>query len=240
MCRDRWERQTGSGADSDKQNQGLAGTSDANGSDFANSARRPSHRSPNGDDTNSPISRTGTPNMYGQQMHPVFGGLQDLNDHYQTQHLTNFGGPGASPGRAGSPLNGERMDQNDILQQNSTLKTRVSELEVIQELYRGRIQQLEQEETNRQQSQDTAKTDEQILAQVAALTEVTAQLQKDLDESHHRENVLKRRLDELEVELKDAKSSLEVHESSRAAKRARVDDGPAESNDEASALKLEA
>lgn len=226
-------------ADGEKQNQGLAG-SDANGADFANSARRNTHQSPNGNDTNSPISRTGTPNMYGQTMHPVFSGLQDLNDPYQTQHLANFGGPGASPGRAGSPMNGDRMDQNDILQQNSTLKTRVSELEVIQELYRGRIQQLEQEETNRQQAQDAVKADEQLLAQVAALNELNAQLQKDLDESHHRENVLKRRLDELEVELKDAKSSLEVHESNRSAKRARVDDGPAESNDEASVPTLDA
>lgn len=226
-------------ADGEKQNQGLAG-SDANGADFANSARRNTHQSPNGNDTNSPISRTGTPNMYGQTMHPVFSGLQDLNDPYQTQHLANFGGPGASPGRAGSPMNGDRMDQNDILQQNSTLKTRVSELEVIQELYRGRIQQLEQEETNRQQAQDAVKADEQLLAQVAALNELNAQLQKDLDESHHRENVLKRRLDELEVELKDANSSLEVHESNRSAKRARVDNGPAESNDEASVPTLDA
>lgn len=216
-----------------KQNQGL--TSDLNGAEYSNqtngaaaaNARRASQRSANGhDDTNSPISRTGTPNMYAS--HPMY---PNIDEQFQTQHLPNFGVAGASPGRAPSPLNGERLDLSQTHEQlivaNRSLKTRVSELEVIQELYRGRIQQLEQEETVRQQAQDAGKGEEQLRAQVSAVTDSNMQLQKDLDESHRRENMLKRRLDELEVELKDTKESLESHENGRA-KKPRLDDGTAD------------
>jgi GATA-binding protein len=126
-------------------------------------------------------------------------------------------------------MNGDRLDMPETREQlfanNSSLKTRDSELEVIQELYRGRIQQLEQEEVNRQaQEQSKNEADEQLHAQLGAVNESHVQLQKELEESHRRENLLKRRMDELEVELKEVKESLEVHESGRA-KKARVDDG---------------
>ncbi|KAK0645476.1 hypothetical protein B0T16DRAFT_457504 [Cercophora newfieldiana] len=221
-----------------KQNQGM-NSADMNGADYANqtngaaaaNARRASQRSVNGthDDTNSPISRTGTPNMYtAHQIYP------NIDEPFQTQHLPNFGVAGASPGRAPSPLNGElSRDHEQLIADNSSLKTRVSELEVIQELYRGRIQQLEQEETARQQAPDATKTEEQLHSQVAALTDANLQLQqqveesrKQLDESHRRENMLKRRLDELEIELKNTKESLESYENSRA-KKPRLDDGTA-------------
>lgn len=190
-----------------------------NGADL-NGARRPSQKSANGvmDDTNSPISRTGTPNLYASHMAPMY---QNLEDQFQAQQLSNFGAP---DGRAPSPLNGERLENmpqthETLLATNASLKTRVSELEVIQELYRGRIQQLEQEEVSRQ-SQEKSKTEanEQLHAQLNAINESHAQLQSELDESHRRENMLKRRLDELEVELKDVKESLEVHENGRAKK----------------------
>jgi GATA-binding protein len=121
-----------------------------------------------------------------------------------------------------------------LLATNSSLKTRVSELEVIQELYRGRIQQLEQEEANRQaQEKNKSEAEIQLRSQLDAMNEAHAQLQKELEESHRRENMLKRRLDELEVELKEAKESLEVHESGRA-KRSRVDEPTATDDDAAS------
>lgn len=214
-----------------QQNPNLAAAVDPNGADFggqsngmaAANARRASQRSANGnpDDTNSPVSRTATPNMYNPQ--PIY---QSAEDQFQAHQLTNFGVPGTSPGRAASPMNGERLDLSQTHEQmmamNASLKTRVSELEVIQELYRGRIQQLEQEESLRQ-VQDASQGDEQLRTQVASLTETNAQLQKDLEESHRRENMMKRRLDELEVELKDAKESLEAQENGRS-KRARLDD----------------
>ncbi|KAH6634459.1 hypothetical protein B0J18DRAFT_20335 [Chaetomium sp. MPI-SDFR-AT-0129] len=214
------------------QQQHLAQGGDMNGADL-NGVRRQSQKSANGvmDDTNSPISRTGTPNLYASHMAPMY---QNLEDQFQAQNLSNFGGP---DGRAPSPLNGERLENmpqthETLLATNASLKTRVSELEVIQELYRGRIQQLEQEEVNRQ-AQEKSKTEanEQLHAQLNALNESHTQLQNELDESHRRENMLKRRLDELEVELKDVKESLEVHENGRA-KKPRLDD-PTPTADEA-------
>ncbi|KAK3353655.1 hypothetical protein B0T25DRAFT_219171 [Lasiosphaeria hispida] len=214
-----------------KQNQSLGATNDVNGVDFGQQgngvgaanmgARRASHRSANGNgDDHSPISRTGTPNMYNVQIY------QNLDDHFQSQQLPGFGVSAASPGRPPSPMNGERLDipqtHEQLIAVNSSLKTRVSELEVIQELYRGRIQQLEQEESVRQ-VQEAGKADEQLRSQVAIIGESNSQLQKELEESHRRENMLKRRLDELEVELKDVKDSLETHENGRA-KRQRLDD----------------
>ncbi|KAK0627821.1 hypothetical protein B0T14DRAFT_563595 [Immersiella caudata] len=229
-----------------KKNQAL-NPADMNGADYSNqangaaaaNARRASQRSANGthDDTNSPISRTGTPNMYAA--HQLYS---NIDDQFQTPHLpATFGVSTASDGRAPSPLNGELSRTHEqLIADNASLKTRVSELEVIQELYRGRIQQLEQEENARREVPDAAKAEEQLRAQISVLTDSTLQLhkqleesqqnfeesQRQLEESHRRENMLKRRLDELEVELKDTKASLELHENGRA-KKPRLDDGTA-------------
>jgi len=221
------------------QQQHLSQTGDMNGADLnavngAGGARRPSQKSANGvmDDTNSPISRTGTPSLYASHMAPMY---QNLEDQFQAQQLSGFGGP---DGRAPSPLNGERLDMpqthEQLLATNASLKTRVSELEVIQELYRGRIQQLEQEEANRQaQEKSKSEADEQLHSQLNAINDSHAQLQKELEESHRRENMLKRRLDELEVELKDAKESQESHDDGRPKKKARLDDTATNNTDEA-------
>lgn len=207
-----------------------------NGADLGNgngaNVRRPSQKSANGvmDDTHSPISRTGTPNLYASHM-PMY---QNLDDQFQAQQLSGFGGP---DGRAPSPMNGDRLDMpqthDQLLSTNASLKTRVSELEVIQELYRGRIQQLEQEDMNRQaQEKNKTEAEVQLRAQLDATSEAHAQLQKELEESHRRENMLKRRLDELEVELKDAKEAIETQDSGRH-KKARVEDAPATTDEAA-------
>ncbi|KAK3393784.1 hypothetical protein B0H63DRAFT_28018 [Podospora didyma] len=200
-----------------QHNHNLSGT-DLNGGD-PNNIRRQSQKSVNGhpDDTNSPISRTGTPNMYNSHIAPIY---HNIDDSFQSQQLPGFSVNATSPGRAPSPMNGERLDippsQEQLMALNASLKTRVSELEVIQELYRGRLQQLEQEENMRlTQTQEPAKAEAQLRAQLDTLSESHTQLQKELEESHRRENMLKRRLDELEEELKGAKESLEVHESDR-------------------------
>lgn len=159
--------------------------------------------------------------------HALYPGM-DEQFQAQTQQLANFTVTGASPGRAPSPMNGERLDNEALQAVNRELKTRVSELEVIQELYRGRIQQLEAEEGIRQEA---GKVEGELRAQLASLTEANAQLRENLDESHKRENMLKRRLDELEVELKNAKEAAGNHENGRA-KRPRVDDGPTAAIDE--------
>jgi len=194
-----------------------------------NGVRRTSQKSNGHEDTNSPISRNGTPNMYNQHMAPIY---HTLDDQFQAQQLAAFSVNGAPDGRAPSPLNGERLQSHDQLEaMNSQLKTRVSELEVIQELYRGRLQQLEEEEKLRQ-SQEAGKIEAQLRAEINMLSETHAQLANQLEESHRRENMLKRRLDELEVELRDAREPQHQHhrevtedeENGHIAKKARIED----------------
>lgn len=79
-----------------------------------------------------------------------------------------------------------------LIAANSSLKTRVSELEVINELFRGRVTQLEQDEQNARRGEEMRRESEQNLrAQVE-------DLQRHLQESQRRENQLKRRLDDIE------------------------------------------
>lgn len=188
--------------------------------------RRPSGRSANGHvDENSPISRTGTPNMYNM-VYPDMDGSQ-----FQTQSGMAFA-MSAADGRVANDLNGEHPPtQETILAENASLKTRVSELEVIQELYRGRLQQLEHDETN------VGQTVAQLREQLASVTETQTQLRNELEESHRRENMLKRRLDELELELKEAKGPADAIENGRPAKKARLEEdaAPAEENPEPAA-----
>ncbi|KAK4202827.1 hypothetical protein QBC40DRAFT_251769 [Triangularia verruculosa] len=242
-----------------QQNQNLPTGADVNGADLANGngARRPSQKPTNGhmDDTNSPISRTGTPNVYNAHMAPMYG---NQDEQFQAQQLSGFqvaGGPGGHPT---SPINGDRPDMPQGHDETAQLRTRVSELEVIQELYRGRIQQLEHEQqqvsqVRQQQENGGSDSDAQLRAQVDALTDalnqarsqnetlaaqleaVTAQAdvitaahaqsQSELEESHRRENMFKRRLDELEVELKEARDSRDhTLEDGRAAKKLRLEE----------------
>jgi len=79
-----------------------------------------------------------------------------------------------------------------LIAQNSSLKTRVSELEVINELFRGRVTQLEQDESNARRGEEMRRESEHALL-------------SRLDESQRRENQLKRRLDDIERELSELK-----------------------------------
>ena len=196
----------------------LAGQS-ASVAHLAHAARRTSQKSANGAD--SPLSRTGTPSMYNQSM-PSFV----VDDHYNS----SFGGTGE--GRATSPLNGDRGDapqtHEQLIAHNSSLKTRVSELEVINELFRGRLSQLEQQEAAARRGQEVAGVEQsQLRSQLDASQEREDKLRDQLDDSHRRENNLKRRLDELELELKAAKDA----ESDRPSKRARTEEYSAQPED---------
>lgn len=192
-------------------------------------ARAASGKAANGhqDDANSPISRTATPSMYTSHGLPLYHGMEDAQ--FQAQGLPGFAVSGASPGRTASPLNGDRFEipqtHESLIAANASLKTRVSELEVIQELYRGRLEQLETDEVNTRQAQElSGKTEAQLRSQVEAATQVESQLRTELEESHRRENMLKRRLDELELELKAAKESSGDAEEGSRAKKPRLDD----------------
>ncbi len=156
---------------------------------------------------------------HGIAMYP---GMED--PQFQGQPMTGFSVTGASPGRAASPMNGDNVPQthDQFVAANASLKTRVNELEVIQELYRGRLQQLESE----QQAREMGGIESQLRSQLASMTESEAQLRKELEESHRRENMLKRRLDELELELelKNSKESPDTQENGRASKKPRLED----------------
>ncbi|KAL3955802.1 hypothetical protein ACCO45_011365 [Purpureocillium lilacinum] len=167
-----------------------------------------------------PVSRTGTPSMYNQGL-PSFM----VDDPYQT----GFNGSTGADGGAGSPMNGDRsldtpQTHEQLIAHNSSLKTRVSELEVINELFRGRLSQLEQQEAAARRGQEVAGAEQtQLRSQLEAVQESESQLRAQLEDSHRRENSLKRRLDELELELKEAQDAAAT-QSDRPAKRPRLQD----------------
>lgn len=85
---------------------------------------------------------------------------------------------------------------------NSSLNTRVGELELINKLYSDRVQQLELSDANSKHEQEVARQEvAQLRADLEMKTNLETQLREQLDDSHRRENSLKRRLDELELEL---------------------------------------
>lgn len=164
--------------------------------------RRTSQKSQNGhsDGSTSPVSRNGTPSMYGNQLHPFDGSA--LNEH-QFQHGSPLNAHmhlrAPSPGRSESSINGDRsMDApqtyEQLLAANSSLKTRVSELEVINELFRGRVTQLEQDEANARRGEEMRRDAE-------------LQARGLLEDSQRRENQLKRRLDDLEREVAELRDN---------------------------------
>ncbi|WYZ45413.1 hypothetical protein EsH8_VIII_000729 [Colletotrichum jinshuiense] len=212
-----------------QQAHNFSGATDPNGLDLhghnshASAQRRQSHKSANGnaDGSDSPGSRTATPSLYNPNL-PVFQGMDDA----QLQAgLQGFNVSGAPENRSGSPLNGDRhldvpQTHEQLIAANSALKTRVSELELINELFRGRLSQMEQDEASARRGQEiSGKAEAQLRSQLETSN-------KQLEESHRRENNLKRRLDELELELKEA---LDASDSGRATKKLRVTDMVGES-----------
>lgn len=173
----------------------------------------------NNEGSDSPISRAGTPSMYNQGL-PSFM----VDDPYQT----GFNAATGPDGSGGSPMNCERsldtpQTHEQLIAHNSSLKTRVSELEVINELFRGRLSQLEQQEAAARRGQEVAGVEQtQLRTELEIYKESEAQLRAQLEDSHRRENILKRRLDELELELNEARESLEAPYD-RPAKKARVE-----------------
>lgn len=139
--------------------------------------------------------------------------------------------PYQGTGFNGTSENGDRdapQTHEQLIAHNSSLKTRVSELEVINELFRGRLSQLEQQEAAARRGQEVAGVEQsQLRSQLDASQESVGHFQVQLEDSHRRENNLKRRLDELELELKAVKDAL-GGDSERPNKRPRVEhDSPA-------------
>ncbi|KAI0396268.1 hypothetical protein F5Y17DRAFT_128626 [Xylariaceae sp. FL0594] len=175
----------------------------------------------------TPISRTGTPNV-SNVYDPNLGSFPAIDQFpHDTLHYPIHNG---SPGRAPTPPNGEQSSldapqtHEQLIAANSSLKTRVSELDLINELYRGRLQQLEQDNQTADNYRHSAEMSAKEAATERALRE---DIQRQLDDSHRRENILKRRLDEMEQEIQELRSQL-THQQSEtdepAAKRVKLED----------------
>ncbi|KAJ3479723.1 hypothetical protein NLG97_g8246 [Lecanicillium saksenae] len=204
-----------------QQAQGFGMVGDANGAEHAaaQAAEAMRRSKANGaDGIDSPISRTGTPSMYNNSLSSFM-----VDDATYQQAVSGFNGDAHN----GSPLNGDRggdgpQTQEQLIAHNSSLKTRVSELEVINELFRGRLSQLEQQEAAARHGQELAGAEQTQLRTLLETTQLNeAQLREQLEDSHRRENNLKRRLDELELELKAAQE-VAGEEPERRAKKPRV------------------
>ncbi|KAI9760388.1 MAG: phosphatidyl inositol kinase [Chaenotheca gracillima] len=165
--------------------------------------RRTSQKTSSGtsNGSNSPLSRTATPaNHHGNHLAPqhVFDGAS-LSDHgfHHSPSLPSLHLSHPSPGSTSS-LNDRHLEPPQTYEAlhaaNTSLKTRVSELEVINDLFQGRVKQLEQNE-------DRARRDE------AVRRDLEEQLRSALDQTQRRESNLKRRVDDLERELSELRDS---------------------------------
>ncbi|KAF2713269.1 GATA type zinc finger protein Asd4 [Pleomassaria siparia CBS 279.74] len=143
------------------------------------------------DRSQSPISRTGTPGLpHPSNIAPqhMFDGVLHP-DAYQSPSIPSFlrqPSPGSTSSVNGSHLE-PPMSYDALAAQNTMLRTRVSELEVINGLFQGRVRELESGEEDARRTSLTTQATE-------------AQLRAELNEIKQRENDLKRRLDEYEHE----------------------------------------
>lgn len=170
--------------------------------------RRVSHKTSSGgsDRSHSPVSRTETPAIHPSNIAPqhMFDGVSLADHAFQSPALHHFRHP--SPGSTSS-LNGLEPPQTyEALQQaNSSLRTRVKELEMINDLYRGTVTQYEQH--NAPQAEMIPRNSE-------------GQLRQSLDQALQREENLKRQVGDLEREVTDLRGEQPP------LKRTRLSDGP--------------
>ena len=132
-----------------------------------------------------------------------------------------YSGPSFSNGDgSNSPMNGDTpQTAEQLIATNSSLKTRVRELELINELFRGRLSQLEQQEAAARRGNEVAGAEQtQLREQLKQSEETQGQLAAQLEDSHQRERSLKKRLDELELEIEGLRGEPE-----RPAKKQRVE-----------------
>ncbi|KAI9843649.1 MAG: hypothetical protein M1838_002524 [Thelocarpon superellum] len=154
--------------------------------------RRTSQKTSSGNSngSHSPLSRTATP-AFPSGPHLSHPGLFDgaaLSDHgfHPSPALPALQLGTRSPGSAGHDRHLEAPASYDsLVAANTSLKTRVSELEVINDLYQSRVSQLEQEAQNKRG------------------VDADSQARARLDEMQRRENELRRKIDHLERELSE-------------------------------------
>ncbi|KAL4870070.1 hypothetical protein BDV12DRAFT_65403 [Aspergillus spectabilis] len=200
------KRKSGSAADGNglSSARSEAGTPPL-GSQYRRASRKmsPGHS----DRSNSPVPRTETPNL--PPMHQPHA-QQHHNSNIAPQHLfdsvtlENHAPPPSNslpsvqlrqPSPTSTSVTADRHHETpqtyeDLLAANTSLKTRVSELELINGLFRGRVAELEQ-------SDATARRSEMIVR------DSEVRLRRSLDDAQRREEDLKRRISELERQVSD-------------------------------------
>jgi len=144
----------------------------------------------------SPQSRSGTPlpppsqiappSLFESFIHPDHGSPNTL------PALNSLGHP--SPGSTTS-INDRQLEPqpptlDSLIGENNKLKTRVAELELVNDLFRGRVGELENSEANARRSEISRR-------------EVESHLRYSLEAANKREDELKRKLDDAERELSD-------------------------------------
>lgn len=138
----------------------------------------------------------------------IFDNVSLTEPNFHSPSLPSFALRQPSPSAAS--LNGSHLENShsyaDSAANSSHLKTRVSELEVINDLFRGRVAELEQSEQAARRNADLAR-------------DAADRYRSDLEASMARETDLKRRVDLLEAELDTYKN-----QSAHPAKRARLSD----------------
>lgn len=148
------------------------------------------------DRSNSPLSRTETPGFAAMHGHNSNIAPQHMFDSVTRGDgtLNSSGSLPSLPLRQPSPSAVDRQlgespqTYESLLALNTSLKTRVSELDLINELFRGRVAELEQSDASARRSEMIARDSE-------------ARLRRSLDESQRREENLKRRVEELEHQI---------------------------------------
>lgn len=146
--------------------------------------------------SNSPVSRTITPNIpFGSQhvSHGMLPGMSFADHAFQPPpNLPGLHLQQPSPGSTSS-LNDRHLEPphtyEALLAANASLRTRVNELEVINDLFRGRVAELEQQLNAKKGESTPHESDDK--------------LRSTLEEAERREMDLKRKVEDLEHELKE-------------------------------------
>ena len=154
--------------------------------------RRVSHKTSSGgsDRSNSPVSRTETPSLHSNiAPQHIFDGVSLADHAFQSPALPSLQLRQPSPGSTSS-FNDRNLEPpqtyEGLLQANSSLKTRVNELEVINDLYRGTVTQYEQ----------GGAPQAEIIPR-----DSVSQLKQHLEQALRREEALKRQVEDLEREV---------------------------------------
>ncbi|KAG5299951.1 GATA transcription factor [Histoplasma capsulatum var. duboisii H88] len=150
------------------------------------------------DRSNSPVSRTNTP---GFQHHSNIAPQHMFDSVTLSDHSFNPSTAVLPSLQLHNPSISSTSSANDrhleapqtyegLLAANTSLKTRINELELINELFRGRVAELEQSDATARRSEMVARDSESRLSQL-------------LEETQKREDGLKRKIAELEQALID-------------------------------------